>query len=227
MASDSVRPTWASSGSVNRTVRNEPAARGSAAAGEVVKHDAAIVFADVRELRAAGRLASRPDVRGGCLKALVDADVAARIEFDTCSVAIQPVGVGRSAGRHENVGGFERPARLPRNGPVAVTISPEWPVTFRTSDLQQDLDALILHQLQKTGRHIGVFPFEEPRAALDDRDAAAEPPHGLGEFQADVAAAEDDEVLGQAFQVQGFDVRHRPGDGEPGHIGDAAPGCRH
>ena len=60
---------------------------------------------------------------------------------------------------------------------------------------------------------------------LDDRDAAAEAPHRLGEFQADVAAAEDDEVLGQALQVQGFDVRHRPGVGKPGHVGDAGAGA--
>jgi hypothetical protein len=36
-------------------------------------------------------------------------------------------------------------------------------------------------------------PNAVKRAVLDDRDAAAEPPHGLDEFQADVAAAEDDE----------------------------------
>ena len=58
---------------------------------------------------------------------------------------------------------------------------------------------------------------------LDDRDAAAEAPHRLGEFQADVTAAEDDEVLGQTFQVQGFDVRHRPGESESGHVGNAGP----
>ena len=92
--------------------------------------------------------------------------------------------------------------------------------------MQQDFDALVRHQLPQRVRHVRIFPFEEARAALDDRDAAAEPPHRLGEFQADVAAAEDDEVAGQAFQVQGFDVRHRPGDGEPGHVGDHWRGCR-
>jgi hypothetical protein len=60
---------------------------------------------------------------------------------------------------------------------------------------------------------------------LEDRDAAPEAPHRLGEFQAHVAAAKDDEVLGQAFQVQGFDVRHRPGSGKPGHVGDTGAGA--
>ena len=102
---------------------------------------------------------------------------------------------------------------------------PERPVTLQHLGLQQDFDALVRHQLQQRVRHVGVFPFEEPRAVLDDRDAAAEPPHRLGEFQADVAAAEDDEVLGQPFQVQGFDVRHRRGGGEAGHVGDAGAGA--
>ena len=108
---------------------------------------------------------------------------------------------------------------------------PEWTPLARTArdvqhlGSQQDLDALVLHQLQQRIRHVRVFPFEQPRAALDDRDPAAEPPHRLGEFQADVTAAENDEMFGQAFQVQGFDVRHRPRCGEAGHVGDGGAGA--
>jgi hypothetical protein len=91
--------------------------------------------------------------------------------------------------------------------------------------LQQHVDALVFHQLPERVGHVGVLSFEQPRAVLDDRDAAAEAPHGLGEFQADVAAAEDDEVLGQAFQVQGLDVRHGCGSGQPGHVGYTSAGA--
>jgi hypothetical protein len=90
--------------------------------------------------------------------------------------------------------------------------------------LQQDLDALIRHQLQKRRRHVRILPYEKSRPELDDRDAAAEPPQRLGEFQTDIAPAEDDEVAGQAFKVQGFDVRHRP-SGKSGHIGDTGAGA--
>src|SRR5262249_46551430 len=69
------------------------------------------------------------------------------------------------------------------------------------------------------------FVLEESRTVLDDRDAAAEAAHRLGEFQADVAAAKDDEVAGQPFQVQGFDVRHRPGSGQPVHVGNVGAGA--
>ncbi len=91
-----------------QAVRNEPAARGPVAAGQVVQDDAKIVLADVRELRAAGTFARRPDVRGAGLQPVVDADVAARIQLDAGLGHVQPVGVGRSAGRHQDVGGFER-----------------------------------------------------------------------------------------------------------------------
>src|SRR5207245_2228480 len=81
-------------------------------------------------------------------------------------------------------------------------------------------DPFILPQLQERVRHVRVFPFEQARAALDDRDVAAEAPYRLREFEADVAAAEDDEVAGQTFQVQRLDVGHRPGDREPRDVGD-------
>src|SRR5262249_49439348 len=54
-------------------------------------------------------------------------------------------------------------------------------------------------------RPVRTPPFQGRGAVLDDRAAAAEPPHRLGELQADVAPAEDDEVAWQALQVQGFD----------------------
>ena len=110
-----------------QAVRNEAAARGPAAAGQVVQHDAAIVLADVRELRAAGAFARRPDVRGAGLKPVVDADVAACIQFDARPGRVQPVGVGRAAGRHQDVGGFERPLRRPRAHPECDARRPNGP----------------------------------------------------------------------------------------------------
>src|SRR4029077_8101511 len=86
-----------------QAVRDEPAAGSPIAAGEIVQDDATIVLADVRELRTAGAFARSPDVRGAGLKSVVNADVAARIQLDTCLDHIQPVRVGRSAGRHQDV----------------------------------------------------------------------------------------------------------------------------
>ena len=207
-------------------VRNDAAARRSAAAIEIVEHDAEVILTNVREVRASGRLAGRPNVWGRRLQPVVDADVAARIDFDTCSVEIESVRVGRSASRHENVGSFQRSLICPR------TDQHRNHFTRASSDLQhlgiqQDFDPLILHQFQKTGGNIGVFFLKQTRTVLNDRDAAPEASHRLGKLQADVTSPEDDEVFRQALQVQGFDVRHRPGVGEPRNVGDTAPECRH
>src|SRR5262245_53562326 len=91
--------------------------------------------------------------------------------------------------------------------------------------LQQDFDAFVRQQFPKRVRYVRIFPLAESRTVLDDRHAAAEAPHRLGEFQADVAAAEDDEVAGQPFQVQGLDMRHRRGGGQPGHVRNAGAGA--
>ena len=208
-----------------QAVGNEPAARGPAAAGEVVQDDATIVLADVRELRAAGAFARRPDVRGAGLKSVVDADVASRIQLDARPVP-RPAGRCWASGRSPP--GCRRLRAFSPSSPErtwSVTPVPERPVTLSTSACNKTSTPSSVISSRSAVRHVGIFPLEQARAALDDRDAAAEPPHRLGEFQADVAAAEDDEVLGQPFEVQGFDVRHRPGVGKPGHIRNAGAGA--
>jgi len=62
--------------------------------------------------------------------------------------------------------------------------------------LQQDFNSLVGHQILQRVRHVRVFPREKSGAVMDDGHAAAASPHRLGEFQADVAAAKNDEVLG-------------------------------
>src|SRR5262249_27279265 len=69
-------------------------------------------------------------------------------------------------------------------------------------------------------RDVRVLPAQELRPALDDGDAAAEATVRLGEFEAHVAATEDDEVLGQAVDLQKLDVRERPGFYQAGHRRD-------
>ena len=108
-----------------------------------------------------------------------------------------------------------------------VTISPERPVTFSTSEFNRTSIPSSFISSRRRGGNVGVFFLKQPRTMLDDRDAAAEASHRLGELQADVTSSENDEVLRQALQVQGLDVRHWPGVGEPGNVGDTAPGCRH
>jgi hypothetical protein len=193
-------------------IRNDAAARRSAAALKIVEHDAEVVLASVGEVWASRRLAGGPDVWRRRLQPIVDADVATRIDFDTCPVEIESICVGRPASRHENVGSFECSLVCPR------TDQHRNHFTRASSDLlhlgiEQYFDPLILHEFQKTGGNIGVFFVKQTRTMLNDRDAAPEASHRLRKLQADVTSPEDHEVFRQALQVQGFDVRHRPGVG--------------
>ena len=130
-----------------QAIGDEAAVRGTPATGEVVMDNAKIVEADVRELRTAGAIAHCPDIGSASLELLVDANVAARIQINGCFGQVQPIRVRRSAGRHEDVGGFESSLGNPR----AHLEFHAYARTARDIDqlrLQQNLDALILHQSQ-------------------------------------------------------------------------------
>jgi hypothetical protein len=49
---------------------------------------------DMRELRGPGAFAERPDIGCACLKPLIDTDIAALVQLDTCVFKIDPRGVG-------------------------------------------------------------------------------------------------------------------------------------
>ena len=146
-----------------QAVRDEPAARRPAAAVRLSRTMRTIVLADVRELRAAGAFARRPDVRGRCLQSLVDADVAARIQFDA---SLRPRPVGRCSA-------FGRPPPGCRRLRASLCVAPERtsngdavPRTSRdalTPRLAARLRPLILHQLQR--------PAETSRRLLPRADA--------------------------------------------------------
>ena len=56
-----------------------------------------------------------------------------------------------------------------------------------------------------------VFTMSEARVAIDDGHAAAEAAHGLGEFETDKTASQDEEMLGDAVEFEGFDVARSTG----------------
>ena len=75
-----------------------------------------------------------------------------------------------------------------------------------------------LHRL----RDIGILPAHELRAGLDHRHAAAESAVGLGHFEADIAAAEHDQMRGHVVEFEHLDVRERPGVRQAGMFGIVA-----
>ncbi len=67
-----------------------------------------------------------------------------------------------------------------------------------------DDDAFVAQDLRHPLRHVGVLARDDARHLLDDRDPRPEPPVHLAELETDVAAADDDQVLGEKV-----DVHHR------------------
>ena len=82
-------------------------------------------------------------------------------------------------------------------------------------------DALALEDRLHLARDLAVLARDQAVAVLDHRDARAEAAVHLRELEADVAAAGDDQVLGQRVD------RHHRDVGQDRHVGDAVPGRQH
>ena len=162
----------------------------------------------MREHRAAGRFAERPYAGRGGRQPLVHDDEAGGIDGDTGLLQPDLRGLRDAAGRDQDVRAFERvfaavlrEAERDRFAGAAGHAG--------DPGIEMDGDAFVAEQRQHRRRHVRILARGELRAALDDGDGAAEAPECLRHFQPDIAAAEDDQMRGQAFQTQRFHVRER------------------
>ena len=55
---------------------------------------------------------------------------------------------------------------------------------------------------------------------FDHGDSAAEAPQSLRHFEADIAAAEHDQMRGKPIELERLDMRQRSGLGQPGNVGN-------
>ena len=67
-------------------------------------------------------------------------------------------------------------------------------------------------------RDVRILPAHQLRPGLDDRHAAAEAAISLGQFEADIAAAEHDQMRRQVVELQSLDMGERPGGLEARNI---------
>jgi len=76
---------------------------------------------------------------------------------------------------------------------------------------RDNLDAVIAKNPLHLIGDVGVLAAaHEPRSMLDDRDAAAEATVSLGQLEADVAAAEHDQMRRHIVELQSLDMGERP-----------------
>ena len=75
--------------------------------GQIVPNDPEIVERHMRELRAAGALADRPDIGRARFQPFVDRDVATTVQSDAGHVEPDPGGVGNAPGRRQDVAALD------------------------------------------------------------------------------------------------------------------------
>jgi len=154
LASVSLSPTWANSGSVNRQNGNLPAGGRVVSAVEVVMHDTEIATLNVGKLGAACYLADRPNTGCGRLKALIDLHVSTICQFDAGQT---PVRYPRCSER-----GPPQPAD---ECPPAFSPTPFCLIRILTglarlsrypldTCIQNDVDALVLEEAAKRFSHV-------------------------------------------------------------------------
>src|SRR4029077_12860090 len=83
-----------------------------------------------------------------------------------------------------------------------------------------DLDAFVSEELFNLLGCVRVMAFQELRAMLNDRYPAAEAAIGLGEFKADVTAADNNQMFRQPVEFEELDVRQRSALGQAGNRWD-------
>src|SRR5262249_32724676 len=202
---------------VERVGRDALAHLAPAAVEQVGLDDLIVVVRGVREASAAVAGAERPDARDAGAQLLVDADHALRVGLDAGPLECEVIRVGHAADGEEQVradhlGGAFRAAHPGHD--LA-------PARLDGRALGPDAhgDALLLQDAAQGRGDVLVLARDEPRAALQYRDLAAEAPIQLPELEADVAAADDDEVRRQLVQRQEARVVEVRDALHPGHFG--------
>ena len=95
----------------------------------------------------------------------------------------------------------------------------------RHGGIQQHLDALVPKEFEERSPDIGLLSARELRSSLDHREARAKTADGLRQFEADIAAADDDKVSWDARDrapQRGSWAKRRPNPGRRGRL----HGCR-
>ncbi len=199
--------------------RHLPPGRHAVPAGEVVQHHAEVVDADMREVRAAGAVAYRPDVLCRGLEPLVYLDVSPLVRLDPGFLQTDAVGVRGAPPGDQEV----RPLELAAFRTQANGLSGS-PLDAKDGGTGQDLDPLVPEESLDRLGHVRVFAMDQRAVPFDDGHAAAEAAEGLRQLEAHVAAAQDDQVFRQVVQIQCLDVSQRARIREPRGVID--PGTR-
>ena len=143
----------------------------------------------MRELPAARDVAGGVDALVRRAEHRVDHN-ALVVRFDTGEVEAKPVDARRFTDSDEDAvevdGGAVCKRHLPRGPATSVAASNALKLC-----IQPHVDAVAAQRVQHDGGGVGIVLFEQPRAALDERDGRAKAGEGLAHLAADRPAADD------------------------------------
>ena len=182
---------------------------------QVVGDDFVIVVGSVRKGTAPVAVPDCPDSRHAGAQFVIHFDVAAGIDPHSRLREAEIAGVRHASHREEEMGArhFARAARA---------LYPDHDLRAALFDRQLfdpgfERDAFVFKDGADRLRNIGIFPADDLRGLFDDRDLRAESPVDLRELEADVAAADDHQVLRQEVDLHDGGVREVVDAFQPGY----------
>src|SRR5882672_5415610 len=180
---------------------------------EIGGDDLVVVPRRVRERTLAVRVAHAPYAVGAGAALVVDGDVAARIGGDAGLLETEVVGIRRAADGEQQVAALGD--RLAGFAFEADDDASAFHRECHALGAGADHDTLALENGADFGGDVVVFARQELVEFLDHGDFGAEAAVGLRKLEADIAAADDDEVLGHAVHF------HYRAVGQVGHLADS------
>ena len=118
--------------------------------------------------------------------------MSALVNFHARFLQPDAVGIRSAAAGDQNMRRFERAS--PRAQPHRLA---GLPLDAFDRGSGPDVDLLVAKQLPDRRGDVRILLMNERGIPLDHGHAAAEAPEGLGQFRADIAAPQHDEMLGQ------------------------------
>jgi hypothetical protein len=188
----------------------------------------------VGEGAAAVAVPQRPDALDIRPQLVVDLDVAPLVRLDAGCLEAEIVGVGPAPGGDEQMAARDlaRRVRVAEGDGDAARL-PGHADAFRPG---MQRHALALKNVRDGGRDVLILARDDPWSHLDDGDAAAEAPVHLRELEADVAAADDDEMVWQLPELhhaavgevgRALEAGDRRRCGTSADVDEDAPGPQH
>src|SRR2546430_15041892 len=204
------------------TVRDEPIARAARSTGEIVPDDLKVVDGYVREVGAPGTFADGPDVRRTGLQPIVHANITTAVQLDTGLLEADPCGIRRATHRDEEVAALD-PLLSGGRPHEDRHILAGSAVHTQSLSFHETLDPFGAENPMYLLRNVGILLAQKLRRMLDDRHAAAEATVRLGEFETDIATAEDDKMWRYVVEFQRLAIWERVGRAQAGNVRGRSP----